>query len=102
MTFALTSKQQELNQLLAGPATHILAWGGSRSGKTFVLVRAVMIRAMKAPGSRHLLARFRFNAAVQSLWFDTMPKVLQRCFPEVEVKQDRANWFWEFPNGSQI
>jgi hypothetical protein len=100
--FRLTAKQDELRQLLNGPATNILAWGGSRPGKTFAMVRNVIVRAMKAPGSRHLLARFRFNAAVKTLWFDTVPKVLATCFPQVEVKQDRANWFWQFANGSQV
>jgi hypothetical protein len=79
-----------------------LAWGGSRSGKTFTFCRADAVRAMKAPGSRHLIARFRFNHVVQSIWHDTLPKVMATCFPSVEVKQDKANWFWSFPNGSEI
>jgi hypothetical protein len=29
-TFRLSDKQAELNRLLASPARHILAWGGSR------------------------------------------------------------------------
>jgi phage terminase large subunit len=101
-SFRLTEKQAELRQLLNGDATHILAWGGSRSGKTFTMIRNVVIRALKAPGSRHLIARFRFNHVVQSIWFDTLPKVMTKCFPEVEPKQDKANWFWQFPNGSEI
>jgi hypothetical protein len=101
-TFRLTDRQRELNQLLGGPATHTLAWGGSRSGKTFTLCRAIAIRAMRTPGSRHLIARFRFNHVVQSIWHDTLPKVMATCFPTVEVKQDKASWFWEFPNSSQI
>lgn len=101
-TFVLTEKRRELNRLLASEATHILAWGGSRSGKTFTFCRAIAVRAMKAPGSRHLVARFRFNHVVQSIWHDTLPKVMATCFPTVEVKEDKASWFWEFPNGSQI
>lgn len=100
--FKLTAKQTELNQLLTGPATHILAWGDSRSGKTFTLVRAIVIRAMRVPGSRHLIARYRFNHVVQSIWHDTLPQVMGVCFPDVACKQDKASWFWEFPNGSQI
>jgi predicted phage terminase large subunit-like protein len=98
----LTDRQRELNQLLAGPATHILAWGGSRSGKTWTLVRAVVIRAMKAPGSRHLIARYRFNHVIQSIVYDTLPKVIGTCFPEVTFKEDKANWHWTFANGSEI
>ena len=43
-----TPKQLEAGKLLAGPASNIMLRGGSRSGKTFVLVRAIIIRAMKA------------------------------------------------------
>src|SRR5262245_16952386 len=66
------------------------------------MVRATVVRAMKAPGSRHLIARYRFNHVVQSICHDTLPKVMSTCFPEVETKQDRASWFWQFPNGSEI
>jgi predicted phage terminase large subunit-like protein len=101
--FRLTERQEELRSLLAEPSvTHIMAWGGSRSGKTFMLIRALVARALKAPGSRHLIARYRFNHAITSIWHDTLPKVLETCWPQVEVKQDKASWFWEFANGSQI
>ena len=43
--FALTDKQEEIAGLLASPATNVLAYGGSRSGKTFVLCWAVAQRA---------------------------------------------------------
>jgi phage terminase large subunit len=81
-TFELTERQHEHNRLLGDPkATHILAWGGSRSGKTFILVHAIMVRAMKAPGSRHLIARFRFNHVVQSVWHDTAQKGFEDVLP---------------------
>lgn len=102
LDFKLTAKQQELNTLLAGAAMYILAYGGARSAKTFALCRAIVIRAMRAPGSRHLIARYRFNAVIQSVWHDTLPKVFALCFPEVECKQDKQNFFWTLPNGSQI
>ena len=87
-TFTLTERQNELTNLLGSPATHILAYGGSRSGKTFTLVRA-----MRVPGTRHLIARFRFNHVVQSIWYDALPKVLATCFPDVVCKQDRLRGF---------
>ena len=37
--FTLTAKQQEAQEILNGPAKHILLAGGSRSGKTFLIVR---------------------------------------------------------------
>lgn len=98
----LTEKQQEANRLLAGPARNIMLRGGSRSGKTFVLVRAIIQRAINAPGSRHVIFRFRFNHAKTSVWADTLPKVLKLCFPTLRVRLDKTDFYVELPNGSQI
>lgn len=98
----LTPKQSQANELLAGDATHIMLFGGSRSGKTFVLVRAVCMRAVKAPKSRHAILRFRFNAVKNSIIFDTFPKVMELCFPGVKYNLNKSDWFAELENGSQI
>jgi len=76
--------------------------GGSRSGKTFLLVRAIIQRAINAPGSRHVMFRFRFNHAKTSIWADTLPKVLKLCFPTLRVRFDKTDFYVEIPNGSQI
>lgn len=98
--FKHTDKQNEAIRVLAS-ADEAGLFGGSRSGKTFIILRAIVIRACKAK-SRHLIARFRFNHAKTSIWYDTLPKVLDLCFPELKVKWNKADWFVEFPNGSQI
>lgn len=98
----LTPKQLQANELLAGDAKHVMLFGGSRSGKTFLLVRAVCMRAMKAPKSRHAIVRFRFNAVKNSIVFDTFPKVMQLCFPGVKYDLNKSDWFATFPNGSEI
>lgn len=98
----LTDKQLEANELLATNATHIMLFGGSRSGKTFLLVRAVCIRAMKAPNSRHAILRFRFNAVKNSIVLDTFPKVMDLCFHEAKYHINKSDWYAEFENGSQI
>ncbi len=102
MTFSLTTKQQEANALLAGPATHCMLFGGARSGKTLLLTRATAIRALKAPGSRHAILRYRFNAVKQAVWYDTWPKMMRLCFPEVTYKTDKSDWFITLPNGSEV
>jgi predicted phage terminase large subunit-like protein len=79
-----------------------MLFGGSRSGKTFLLVRAIVIRALKAPGSRHAILRFRFNAAKQSVGLETLPKVMQVCFPSVKYTIDKSDWYAKLPNGSEI
>lgn len=98
----LTPRQTEAQAVLAGDAKHIMLFGGSRSGKTFLFVRAVCMRAIKAPGSRHAILRFRFNAVKSSVVMDTFPKVMRLCFPGVVVRLDKTDWYAEFENGSQI
>lgn len=98
----LTAKQEAARALLAGSATHVMLFGGSRSGKTFLLVRQVVVRALKAPKSRHAVLRFRFNHAKASVVLDTFPKVMELCFPGVSYRLDKTDWYAEFENGSQI
>jgi phage terminase large subunit-like protein len=98
----LTKKQVQANQLLAGDETHAMLFGGSRSGKTFVLVRAVCTRAIKAPKSRHAILRFRFNAVKNSVVLDTFPKVMELCFPNIQYTLNKSDFYAEFPNGSQV
>lgn len=94
-TFKRTAKQQELRQLLSGPATHCLAYGGSRSGKTFGFVDAICTRAINAPGSRHGIFRYRFNAVKTSIMLDTFPKVMKLAYPGVSVATNKQDGFAE-------
>lgn len=98
----LTAKQKEGQKVLAGTATHNMLFGGSRSGKTALLIRNVITRAIKAPGSRHCVLRFRFNHVKSSIVHDTFPKIMQLAFPDVTYRLDKTDWYVEFPNGSQI
>lgn len=102
MVVKLTERQQEGNKLLASEARHILLYGGSRSGKTWLLVRAVCIRAMKASKSSHVILRFRFNHIKSSIIAQTFPDVMAKCFPNVKYRIDKTDWFAEFQNGSKI
>ena len=98
----LTVKQLEAQEVLAGEATHIMLFGGSRSGKTFLLTRAVATRAIKAPGSRHAILRFRFNHVKASVVMDTFPKVMSLCYPGVDYHVDKTDWYARVGNDSQI
>jgi phage terminase large subunit-like protein len=98
----LTDRQLTANELLNGILQHVMLFGGSRSGKTFVIVRRICVRAIKAPGSRHAILRFRYNAAVASILMDTLPKVMKLCFPEVVVSIDKQKGIVYFPNQSEI
>ena len=99
---SLTARQLEAQKVLAGPATHVLLEGGSRSGKTFLLTRAVCFRALKAAKSRHAIFRFRFNHIKASIVADTFPKVMETCFPGVRWNLNRTDWFAELGDGSQV
>ncbi|MDQ0571488.1 phage terminase large subunit-like protein [Variovorax paradoxus] len=98
----LTARQLAAQEVLAGDATHCMLFGGSRSGKTFLLVRNVVMRALKSPGSRHVILRFRFNAAKASIVMDTLPKVMKLAFPGVKYHLNKTDTIFEYENGSQI
>ena len=82
---------------------HTLLYGGSRSGKTFLIVLCIVIRALYYPGSRHLIYRLRLKDAIQSIWLETLPKVisLYRGLGAI-VKSNETRHVLEFPNGSEI
>jgi PBSX family phage terminase large subunit len=100
--FKKTEKQLQQTKLFADKtARYIMSYGGSRSGKTFGTVRAIIIRAAKEK-SRHAILRLRFNHAKTSIWLDTLPKVLMICFPDMKVKFHASDFYIELPNGSEI
>lgn len=76
--------------------------GGGRSGKTFFIVRAIVIRALRAPGSRHCVWRMRANACRASIQLDTFAKVMRLCYPEVKVTPHTMDGYVTLPNGSEI
>jgi len=98
----LTDKQNDARLMLSGDATNYMLFGGSRSGKTFLLVRQIVIRALMASRSRHAIFRFRFNHVKNSIGMDTLPKVFELCFPGLTYTLDKTDWFFQLPNGSQI
>lgn len=100
--FALTPKQEEAMDLLIGDQRHTMLVGGSRSGKTFLLVRAVVTRALRGDGSRHVIFRLRGNACRQSIWMDTFAKVIRLCFPGTKVQPHLMDGYVTLPNGSEI
>jgi Phage terminase large subunit len=100
--FKLTPKQQEATKLLASGAQHIMLFGGSRSGKTFILIRALVVRGLKAKESRHCILRFRLGHIKASVVMDTFPKVMKLCFPKEHYDMNKSDLYAELENGSQI
>lgn len=102
MTFQFTARQLEAQQMLSGPQHHLMLEGGGRSGKTFLHVRNSALRALIAPKSRHLIVRYRFNHVIASVFMDTLPKVMELCFPQVKYETSRTHWIVTLPNQSEI
>jgi PBSX family phage terminase large subunit len=72
MVFSPTATQKKALLLLKGGAKHILLFGGSRSGKTTVMAMAVIYRALRFAGSRHLICRYRAKDARSSVLRETL------------------------------
>jgi len=70
--FKPTSIQRKALALLKSGAKHILLFGGSRSGKTTVIVMAIIFRALMYAGSRHLICRYRAKDARSSVLRETL------------------------------
>lgn len=100
--FKLTTKQELAQEMLAGQAIHCMLFGGSRSGKTFLAVMAIVIRAMRAPKSRHAILRFRFNTCKTKVAMDTFLVVMDKAFPGVRYHMNKEDWFAKLKNGSEI
>jgi hypothetical protein len=104
MSFQPNPKQVAALTLIGGDQTHTLLYGGSRSGKSFLIVRTIIIRAMKVPHTRHLMARFRLAHIEASLVAETWPNVVRTCFPELEYEIDhkKGDRYFLMPNGSEV
>lgn len=102
--FRFTDKQREALKLLSSSCRYTLLRGGGRSSKTFTYIYSIITRALKAPGTNHLIARKHFQHAKQSLWFGTFEAVVKLCYPELvgHIKDNKDLWFKELPNGSRI
>jgi hypothetical protein len=70
--FKPTAVQKKALTLLKSGAKHILLFDGSRSGKTTVLVMALIYRALRFAGSRHLICRYRAKDARLSVLRETL------------------------------
>lgn len=101
-TSSLNPDQRLAWELLRGSQRHTLLYGGSRGGKSVVIVKAIVTRALHAPGSRHALMRFRQNAVWPSLGMDTFPAVMARFFPGVPYSSNDSYHYFTVKGGSEI
>ena len=78
MAFRPTRVQRAALLLVKSGAKHVLLFGGSRSGKTTVLVMVVVCRAVRFASSRHLICRLRAKDARSSVLRETLLPWLDR------------------------
>ena len=76
--------------------------GGAGSGKTFIALRALMLRALLAENTDHLALRKELTAARASLWDQGIPEVLRVCFPGIKPHFNNKECILTFPNDSRI
>jgi len=93
----LTAKQIEATNLMA-TYQNVLLEGGSRSGKTLIFLRNMIIRAMHYPNTWHVALRLRFKHARQSLWNQTMPKLVQLMGLSGQFKYNNSDLMMTFPH----
>lgn len=104
MAFHLTKRQLLAMDKIGSDAMYVLLYGGSRSSKSFTAVRTVLARAIWCGGSRHLLARFRLSHIKASIVADTMPKVIDLCWPQLKdsIEHRKSENHYVLPNKSEI
>lgn len=100
--FERTEKQADQAGATNGEARHILAYGGSRSGKTFGFCELIAERALEAPGSRHLIARLHNIDVRQAVMLDTWPKMMKLAFPDVPYTVNKSDQFATLGDGSEV
>jgi hypothetical protein len=96
-------QQRALDELLTRGKRYNLLYGGSRSGKSALLVTCDQDRALFAPGSRHLIVRKELTAAKVSIARDTFPKMWALRYPDVPAPEWKdQDAVFVFPNQSEI
>lgn len=104
MTFeANPGQKRALKEVLTQGFRYNLLYGGSRSGKSALLVRCDQDRALIAPGSRHLIVRKEQSAARQSIVRDTFPKMWRLEYPDAPMPRwYEKDGLYVFDNESEV
>ena len=100
--FKPTKVQRLALELLKGSAKYVLLFGGSRSGKTTVIVMAIIYRACRYEGSRHLICRLRAKDARSSVLHETLIPWLDRTIGCGNYRINVHEGFVKLWNGSEI
>lgn len=90
--FKPTDGQQRQLDMVGTDATHCMAYGGSRSSKTFGWCYILVLRAL-AYESRHLILRRHYKDARQAIGMETFPEMMDIVFPGIEYDVNHTDWY---------
>lgn len=98
-----TPKQKDALKKLKSAVKYLLLYGGSRSGKTYVVIEYIVRQCLKYDGLRALIARHAFAHIKASIWMDTLANVLKtyKVFGELYVLNN-TDLYVKFINGSEL
>jgi hypothetical protein len=100
---AIEPYQQAGWDALTGPARSVMLFGGSRSGKTYLILLWIMLRALKAPMATHAILRLHFNHIKASIIDDTLPTLCRNRWPgEQMYTLNRTDWVATVKGGGRI
>ncbi len=102
MTVTFSLAQEAARDLLADGPRYTCLTGGTRSGKTFLILRAILARAEAAPGSTHAILRLHANAARASIMRETLPNVRRLCYPTLELTSHKTDGYFSLKNEARI
>lgn len=106
MPIKLTEKQEEAWELLDSRIYEILLFGGSRSGKTFLVCYYIVMRALTFGRTRQLICRKHLSDLVSSIILGTMPAVCELISPSLleywNNNFNKLRSYIKFPNESMI
>jgi len=94
--------QRAALSLLKSGAKHVLLFGGSRSGKTTILVIVIIFRAARYAGSRHLICRLRTKDARSSVLHETLIPWLDKIVGKARYKLVAHDNYIRLWNGSEV
>lgn len=102
-TLKLTEDQTKALDIIRQGRRHTLLYGGSRSGKSLLIVYVIVLRALLFAGSRHLIYRLHLTDVINSIWLETLPKVVA-TFPGLAqmLKTNETRHVMTFPNASEL
>lgn len=99
---SFSDPQDAARLLLENGPRYTCLTGGTRSGKTFLILRAILERAKAAEGSTHAILRLHANAARASIMRETLPNVRRLCFPDIELTSHKTEGYYSLNNEARI